>query len=210
MRELFLVLPTTPAALGSITQIAHTAGLSPAQATVGAILRVDLLGVGLVLEEFGRVVAPGGAGVVIASMAGHLGALPAEQEDALTITPVDNLLALPFLADDVVTEPSSAYVIAKRANQLQVRAASRTWGARGARINSISPGVISTAMGHKELSSPTGEGMRAMIAMSAIGRPGTPDEIAAAAQFLLGRESSFITGTDLLVDGGVVAAIAAH
>lgn len=196
------------AGLGRVSQVAHTAGLSPVQAPAAAILRVDLLGTALVLAEFGRVIAAGGAGVVIASMAGHMAPpLPPDQEAALASAPAGELLALPFASPDTVTDPGLAYTLAKRANHLRVQAASGTWGARGARINSISPGVISTPMGQQELASPTGEFMRAMIGASGTGRIGTPDDIAAAAAFLLGPESSFVTGTDLLIDGGVVAAL---
>jgi NAD(P)-dependent dehydrogenase (short-subunit alcohol dehydrogenase family) len=198
------------AALGSVTQVAHTAGLSPSQASAEAILAVDLLGVALVLQEFGEVIAPGGAGVVIASMAGHMfPPLTAEQEQALVHTAPGELLQLEFVSPQKITEPGIAYGIAKQANHIRVRAASAHWGRRGARINSISPGIISTSMGQQELASPVGEGMRAMIAMSATGRLGTPDDIAAAAAFLLGPNASFITGTDLLVDGGVIAAVKA-
>jgi NAD(P)-dependent dehydrogenase (short-subunit alcohol dehydrogenase family) len=194
------------AALGSITQVAHTAGLSPSQASTAAILAVDLLGVALVLEEFAKVIAPGGAGVVIASMAGHMfPPLTPEQAQALIHAPAAELLQLPFVAE--VGEPGLAYGIAKQANHVQVQAASKVWGGRGARINSISPGIISTPMSQEELASPLGDGMRAMIAASAAGRMGTPDDIAAAAEFLLGPHASFITGTDVLVDGGVVSAL---
>ncbi|BBX64404.1 short-chain dehydrogenase/reductas [Mycobacterium saskatchewanense] len=198
------------ASLGAVTQVVHTAGLSPAQASAAAILAVDLLGTALVLEEFGQVVAPGGAGVVVASMAGHMfPALSAEQERVLAHTPGRDLLGLDFVSPHKITEPGIAYGIAKQANHVRVRAASAQWGARGARVNSISPGVISTPMGQQELASPVGDGMRAMIAASATGRLGTPGDIAAATAFLLGPEASFITGTDLLVDGGVIAAIKA-
>ena len=143
-------------------------------------------------------IAAGGAGVVIASMAGHLvGALPADQERALATTPTDELLSLPFLAPDVVTDPGFAYSVAKRANLLRVAAESLTWGRRGARLNSISPGVISTAMGRSELSGPHGAGMRAMVEASGTGRLGTAADIAAAATFLLSDDASFVTGTDL-------------
>ncbi|WP_191496440.1 SDR family oxidoreductase [Mycobacterium simulans] len=193
------------ASLGSVTQVAHTAGLSPAQATAQAILAVDLLGVTLVLHEFGEVIAPGGAGVVIASMAGHLfPPLTAEQDAALAHTPAHELLQLDFVSQ--LDNPGIAYAIAKQANHIRVRAASTQWGRRGARINSISPGIISTPMGQQELASPVGDGMRSMIAMSGTGRMGTPDDIAAATAFLLGPDATYITGTDLLVDGGVVAA----
>lgn len=191
--------------LGRVTHVVHTAGLSPVQAPADAILRVDLLGVAIVLDAFGAVVASGGAGVVIASMAGHMAPLPPEQEKALRTTPTEELLALPFLAE--AGDPGMAYVLAKRGNALRVQAAAAVWGARGARVNSISPGVISTAMGRLELAGESGEAMRGMVAMSATGRLGTPDDVAAAATFLLGPDASFITGTDLLVDGGVVAAV---
>jgi NAD(P)-dependent dehydrogenase (short-subunit alcohol dehydrogenase family) len=198
------------AALGDVTQVAHTAGLSPSQAPAEAILAVDLLGTALVLHEFGEVVAEGGAGVVIASMAGHMFPPPsAEQERALAHTPARDLLGLDFVHSQKLADPGIAYGIAKQANHIRVRAASAQWGRRGARINSISPGVISTPMGQQELASPVGDGMRAMIAMSATGRLGTPDDIASATAFLLGPDASFITGTDLLVDGGVIAAIKA-
>jgi NAD(P)-dependent dehydrogenase (short-subunit alcohol dehydrogenase family) len=196
------------ASLGNVTQVAHTAGLSPSQASAEAILAVDLLGAALVLQEFGEIIAPGGAGVVIASMAGHmLPPLTAEQERALAHNPPGELLGLEFL--NRITEPALAYPIAKQANHIRVRAASAQWGRRGARINSISPGIISTPMGQQELDSPVGDGMRAMVAMSGTGRFGTPDDIAAATAFLLGPDATFITGTDLLVDGGVIAAIKA-
>ncbi|MFJ6737546.1 SDR family oxidoreductase [Streptomyces sp. NPDC091279] len=194
-------------ALGEVTQVVHTAGLSPVQASVAAILAVDLLGVALVLDAFEPVIASGGAGVVIASMAGYLAApLPPEQERALTTTPSDRLLGLPLLAPDMVADPGTAYGVAKRANQLRVMAASVAWGRRGARVNSVSPGVVSTAMGQAELAGPAGEMMRALIDLSPTRRLGTPGDIAAATAFLLGPESTFVTGTDLLVDGGAVAA----
>jgi NAD(P)-dependent dehydrogenase (short-subunit alcohol dehydrogenase family) len=190
---------------GPVRQLAHTAGLSPSQATTERVLAVDLFGVALIVDAFGEVIGTGGAGVVVASMAGRMAPpLPAEQAHALTTAAPKDLLALPFI--DAIDNPSWAYVIAKQANLLRVQAASRLWGERNARINSISPGIISTAMGRAELASPVGEGMRAMVAASPAKRLGTPEDIAAAAAFLLGPEASFITGTDLLVDGGVVAA----
>jgi NAD(P)-dependent dehydrogenase (short-subunit alcohol dehydrogenase family) len=196
------------ASLGNVVQVAHTAGLSPAQASADAILAVDLLGTALVLQEFGEVIAPGGAGVVIASMAGHMfPPLSAEKEKALAHNPPAELMQLDFVRR--VTEPGFAYGIAKQGNHIRVRAASAQWGRRGARINSISPGIISTPMSQQELASLVGDGMRAMIAMSGTGRIGTPDDIAAATAFLLGPDATFITGTDLLVDGGVVAAVKA-
>jgi NAD(P)-dependent dehydrogenase (short-subunit alcohol dehydrogenase family) len=200
-------LADAAAALGPVTGVAHTAGVSPQQAPVAAILTVDLLGTAIVLEEFERVIAEGGAGVVISSMGGHMGAYPAELEQALASTPTDQLLSLPFLSPEALTNAGAAYSIAKRANQLRVRAAAPLWGEKGARINSISPGIISTPMGQLELAGPTGDGMRAMLDASAVKRLGTPEDIANAAEFLLDPRTSFITGTDLLVDGGVIAAL---
>lgn len=194
--------------LGTVGQLVHTAGLSPAQASAEAVLRVDLLGVALALDAFGKIIAPGGAGVVVASMAGYLfPAFTAEQERALARTPADELLTLPYVSPDTVTDSALAYGLAKRANHIRVQAASTAWGLRGARVNSISPGCIATPMGHLELDSPVGDGIRSMVATSATGRLGTPDEIAAAVAFLLGPDAAFITGVDLLVDGGVVAAL---
>ncbi|MEV6538198.1 SDR family oxidoreductase [Streptomyces sp. NPDC051665] len=201
-------LAQTAQAAGEVDQVVHTAGLSPVQAPAQAILKVDLLGVALVLDAFAPVIAAGGAGVVIASMAGHIAAaLTPEQENALANTSADQLLQLPFLSPDHVTDPAAAYGIAKRANHVRVAAASTAWGERGARLNSISPGVISTPMGQQELAGQAGQLIRALVDASGTGRLGTPSDIAAAAAFLLGPDASFITGTDLLVDGGVVAAV---
>lgn len=201
-------LAESAVAMGEVTRVAHTAGLSPVQATTEAILAVDLIGVANVLEEFQQIIAPGGAGVVIASMGGHMTRpLAPEQEVQLARTPADHIGDLPFVVVDQFDNGGSAYSFAKRANAMRVRAASVGWGKRGARVNSISPGVIATPMGLAELDSPTGGAMRAMIDGSAARRVGTAEDIAAAAEFLLGPHASFISGTDLLVDGGVIGAL---
>jgi NAD(P)-dependent dehydrogenase (short-subunit alcohol dehydrogenase family) len=138
-------------------------------------------------------------------MAGHIQPFSAELEARLSSTATGELLALPELAE--LESPAAAYCLAKRANHLRVAAASMTWAERGARVNSISPGVIATPMGNAELDGPNGDGMRAQIELSAAGRIGTPEDIAAAVEFLVGPSSTFITGTDLLVDGGSVPSI---
>lgn len=208
-RAALAALADDAAGRGRVVAVAHTAGLSPVQASAEAVLHVDLLGVAYMLDEFARVIASGGAGVVIASMAGTFaqGFLPTETEAALAATPTDELLALPALQPDAVPDPGTAYAIAKRANQLRVQGASLAWGRRGARVNSISPGVIATSMGREELAGDSGDFMRSMVTASGTGRLGTADDIAAVTAFLLGPDASFVTGTDILVDGGAVAAV---
>jgi NAD(P)-dependent dehydrogenase (short-subunit alcohol dehydrogenase family) len=206
-KESVEALAADAAARGRVTAVVHTAGVSPVQATVDAIMRVDLLGTALMLDAFGAVMCPGGAGVFISSMAGTMTSLDPDLELRLATTPTDQLLDLAELAPDAVAEPGIAYGIAKRANQVRVMAASRAWGERGARVNSISPGVIATPMGAAELEGPHGDFMRSMIAGSGTGRIGTAEDIADAVDFLIGRHASFITGTDVLVDGGVIASL---
>lgn len=207
-RESVRALAKAGVGLGSITQIAVTAGLSPNMAAPDRILAVDLLGVALVLDEFGSVIASGGAGVVISSMAGYMPPpLPREQDQALASTPADELLGLPFLGSEAIPNSGAAYGMSKRANHLRVQAESLRWAERGARINSISPGIIATPLAQHEMASSVGPRYRAMIEASAAKRMGTPDEVAAAAAYLLGPESSFVTGIDLLIDGGVIAAL---
>jgi NAD(P)-dependent dehydrogenase (short-subunit alcohol dehydrogenase family) len=199
-------LLSTAVAHGDIARVVHAAGVSPSQAPPEAILRVDLYGTAVLLEELGAVIAPGGSGVVIASQSGHrLGALTAEQDEALATTPADELLALPMLAADKVTDPLNAYQLAKRANSLRVMAEAVRWGRRGARLNAISPGIVITPLARDELTGPRGEGYRRMLELSPAGRACTPDEVGALAAFLMGPDGAFITGSDLLMDGGVTA-----
>jgi NAD(P)-dependent dehydrogenase (short-subunit alcohol dehydrogenase family) len=206
--ESVAALVATATELGDVVHVVHTAGLSPAQASPEAIIAVDLIGVAHTVEQFGRVIAAGGSGIVIASQAGHmLPPLPAEQNQALANTPAGDLGQLPFLQPDTVTNSGMAYAIAKRANILRVQAASVQWGDRGARLNSLSPGIIMTPLALDELNSPAGEAYQRMIKASAAGRVGTPDEVGTTAAFLMGRDGAFITGTDLLIDGGVIASI---
>jgi NAD(P)-dependent dehydrogenase (short-subunit alcohol dehydrogenase family) len=192
------------AGLGDITGLIHAAGVSPSQASPATILAVDLYGTALVLEEFGNVVAQGGAGVVIASQSGHrLDALTEQQNTALATAPVEELLHLPFKQPEQVTDPLNAYQLAKRGNSLRVMAQAVRWGKRGARINTISPGIILTPLARDELTGPRGEGYRRMIELCPAGRSGTPDEVGTVGAMLMGAEGAFITGSDFLMDGGV-------
>jgi len=192
-------------AIGDITGLIHAAGVSPSQAPPATILHVDLYGTALLLELFGEVIAAGGSGVVIASQSGHrLGALTVEEDRLLATTPTEELLALPML--QAVTDPLNAYQLAKRGNSLRVKAEAVRWTKRGARINTISPGIIMTPLARDELSGPRGEGYRRMIEFSPAGRVGTPDEVGTVGALLMGPNGAFITGSDFLMDGGVTAA----
>jgi NAD(P)-dependent dehydrogenase (short-subunit alcohol dehydrogenase family) len=194
-------------AVGTITGVIHAAGVSPTQATPATILKVDLYGTALVLEEFGNVISSGGSGVVIASQSGHrLPALTLEQDTALATTPTDELLALPILQPDQMGDTLHAYQISKRANSLRVMAEAVRWGKRGGRVNTISPGIILTPLARDELNGPRGAGYRRMIELCPAGRVGAPDEVASVAALLMGPEGTFITGSDFLMDGGVTAA----
>lgn len=205
-RESVHALVATAAAVGAITGLIHAAGVSPSQASPATILKVDLYGTAVVLEEFAGVIARGGAGVVIASQSGHrLPALTPEQDKALATTPADELLALPMLQQDQVKDPLHAYQISKRGNSLRVMAEAVLWGRRGARVNTISPGIIITPLARDELSGPRGEGYRRMIELCPVGRAGTPDEVGAMGALLMGPDGAFITGSDFLMDGGVTA-----
>ncbi len=193
-------------ALGDVAGLIHAAGVSPSQASPATILRVDLYGVALALEEFGNVIARGGSGVVIASQSGHrLGALTQEQNMALAMTPADELLALPMLRPDEVKDSLHAYQLSKRANALRVMAEAVRWGKRGARVNTISPGIVITPLANDELAGPRGEGYRRMIELCPVGRAATPDEVGAVGALLMGPDGAFITGSDVLMDGGVAA-----
>ena len=199
-------LAATAAALGAIRAVVHTAGVSPVQATPEQIVAIDVVGTARVLDAFEPYVESGTVAVCIASMAGTMTAIDPQALHLLATTPTDELSALELL-DPVKLDSGSAYGIAKRANQARVEAASVVWGRRGGRVVSISPGIIATAMGRAELAGPFGDVMRAMIEGSGTGRIGTPEDIAAVVEFLVSPAASFVTGTDLLVDGGVVAAM---
>lgn len=205
-RESVHALVATATAIGPTTGRIHAAGVSPSQAPVDTILEVDLYGTALVLEAFGNVIAQGGAGVVVASQSGHrLPGLTPEQNMALAATPADELLALPMLQPNQVADPLYAYQISKRANALRVMAEAVRWGKRGARVNTISPGIVITPLARDELNGLRGESYRRMLEMCPAGRAGTLDEVATVAPLLMGPDGAFITGSDFLMDGGVTA-----
>jgi NAD(P)-dependent dehydrogenase (short-subunit alcohol dehydrogenase family) len=206
-RESVRSLIDTASAMGGISGLIHAAGVSPTQASPSTILKVDLFGTALILEEFGNVIESGGSGVVIASQSGHrLPALSPDQDKALATTPTEQLLSLSMLQPDQVKDSLHAYQLSKRGNSLRVMAEAVRWGKRGARINTISPGIIITPLAKDELAGPRGDGYRRMIEVSAVGRAGTPDEVGAVGALLMGRDGAFITGSDFLMDGGVTAA----
>jgi NAD(P)-dependent dehydrogenase (short-subunit alcohol dehydrogenase family) len=205
-RESVHALVEAATAIGDVTGVVHAAGVSPSQAPPAVILKVDLYGTAVILEEFGEVIAPGGSCVVIASMSGHrLPALTADQDRLLATTPTDELLDLEMLLPDKVTDPLNAYQISKRGNALRVKAESVRWGKWGARVNTMSPGIVITPLAKDELTGPRGESYRRMIDLSPVGRAGTPDEMASLAALLMGPDGAFITGSDFLIDGGVTA-----
>ena len=189
---------------GVVKHLVNAAGVSPSQAPVEQILRVDLYGTSVLLEEFGKVIAEGGSGIVISSQSGHrLPALPQEQNEALAMTPCDELLQLPFIQS--ITDTLKAYQYSKRCNVLRVMYEATRWGKRGATINSISPGIIITPLANDELHGPRKEGYLKMIAASPAKRAGTPDEVGDLAEFLMSSRGRFISGTDILIDGGTTA-----
>ncbi|WP_119326763.1 SDR family oxidoreductase [Companilactobacillus musae] len=191
--------------LGDIMGLVNAAGVSPSQASLEQVLKVDLYGTSVLLEEFGKVMAPGGAGIVISSQSGHrLPALSQEDNQALAMTPTEELLDLPVLKINV-KDSLAAYQYAKRTNVLRVAAESVKWQLRGARINAISPGIIMTPLAVDELNGPRGAGYKKMFDSMVTKRPGTPDEIANLAELLMDRRGAFITGSDFLVDGGITA-----
>ena len=192
--------------IGNVSGLIHAAGVSPSQASIETILRVDLYGTALVLELFGDVIASGGSGIVISSQSGHrLAALTQEQDKALATTAVEELLQLDLVQPTQVRDTLHAYQLSKRGNSLRVMAEAVRWGRRGARINTISPGIIITPLANDELSGPRGAGYRRMIDGCPVGRAGTPDEVGNIAAMLMGPDGTFITGSDILMDGGVTA-----
>ena len=195
------------ASLGPVKTFIDTAGASPSQAEPKHIIALDMVGTGYAVDAFGKVMAPGGAGLIISSQTGYMYPIPYETEQEILNTPTEKLAELPIVKEIAMQNSGWAYMIAKRVNHLQaMKAAATTWKARRARINTLSPGIIVTPLAYDEFAA-AGEGYQRMIDASAAERSGTSDEIAEAGAFLLGEHAGFITGTDLLIDGGTIAAI---
>lgn len=192
---------------GEIAMLINAAGVSPSQASVETILKVDLYGTAVLLEEVGKVIKAGGTGVTISSQSGHrMAALGAETDEQLAVTPAEELLQLEVLKPANIKDTLHAYQMAKRCNVKRVMAEAIKWGVKGARINSISPGIIVTPLALDEFNGPRGEFYKNMFAKCPAGRPGTADEVANVAELLLSQQGAFITGADFLIDGGATAA----
>lgn len=191
---------------GEIAMLVNAAGVSPSQALVESILKVDLYGTAVLLEEVGKVIKTGGVGVTISSQSGHrLPALSPEEDKQLAVTPAEKLLELSILQPENIKDTLHAYQMAKRCNEKRVMAEAVKWGEKGARINSISPGIVVTPLAIDELNGPRGDFYKNMFAKCPAGRPGTADEIANVAELLMSERGAFITGADFLIDGGATA-----
>lgn len=205
-RDSILNLITKAREYGEISILVNAAGVSPSQAPIEAILKVDLYGTAVLLEEVGKVIKEGGVGVTISSQSGHrMPALSAEADEQLACTPTEELLDLEILKPENIKDTLHAYQMAKRCNEKRVMAEAVKWGERGARINSISPGIIVTPLAIDEFNGPRGDFYKNMFAKCPAGRPGTADEVANVAELLMSSKGAFITGADFLIDGGATA-----
>lgn len=191
---------------GEITMLVNAAGVSPSQAPIEAILKVDLYGTAVLLEEVGKVIARGGVGVTISSQSGwRMPQLTTEQDAQLAMTPTEELLKLEILQPKNIKDTLHAYQLAKRCNEKRVMAEAVKWGERGARINDIAPGIIVTPLAIDEFNGPRGDFYKNMFAKCPAGRPGTANEVANVAELLMSEKGAFITGSTFLVDGGATA-----
>ena len=191
---------------GEISMLVNAAGVSPSQAPVEAILKVDLYGTAVLLEEVGKVIKEGGVGVTVSSQSGHrMPALTPEQDELLATTPTEELLSLEMLQPENIRDTLHAYQMAKRCNEKRVMAEAVKWGERGARLNDIAPGIIVTPLALDEFNGPRGDFYKNMFAKCPAGRPGTADEVANVAELLMSPAGAFITGSTILIDGGATA-----
>ena len=205
-RESILNLIAEAQKYGPITKLVNGAGVSPSQAPIEAILKVDLYGTAVLLEEVGKVIAEGGTGVTISSQSGwRMPALTAEEDEMLATTPTEELLSLDILQPENIRDTLHAYQMAKRCNEKRVMAEAVKWGARGARLNDIAPGIIVTPLAIDEFNGPRGDFYKNMFAKCPAGRPGTADEVANVAELLMGPAGAFISGSTFLIDGGATA-----
>lgn len=205
-RESILSLIAEARKYGEISMLVGAAGVSPSQASIEAILKVDLYGTAVLLEEVGKVIKEGGVGVTISSQSGYrMPALAADEDEQLACTPTEELLSLDILQPQNIRDTLHAYQMAKRCNVKRVMAEAVKWGERDARINSISPGIVVTPLALDEFNGPRGDFYKNMFAKCPAGRPGTADEIANVAELLMSDRGAFITGTDFLIDGGATA-----
>ena len=205
-RESILNLIVEAQKYGPITKLVNGAGVSPSQAPIEAILKVDLYGTAVLLEEVGKVIAPGGTGVTISSQSGwRMPALTAEEDELLATTPTEELLGLEMLQPGNIRDTLHAYQMAKRCNEKRVMAEAVKWGERGARLNDIAPGIIVTPLAIDEFNGPRGDFYKNMFAKCPAGRPGTADEVANVAELLMTDRGAFISGSTFLIDGGATA-----
>ena len=205
-RESILALIAKAQESGEIKMLVNGAGVSPSQASIEAILHVDLYGTAVLLEEVGKIIAKGGCGVTISSQSGwRMPQLTAKEDEALATTPTEELLHLDLLQPECIRDTLHAYQLAKRCNEKRVMAQSVEWGKRGARLNAIAPGIIVTPLAVDEFNGPRGDFYKNMFAKCPAGRPGTADEVANVAELLLSDKGAFITGSTFLMDGGATA-----
>lgn len=205
-RSSILALIAEAQKYGKISMLVNAAGVSPSQASIETILKVDLYGTAVLLEEVGKVIKPGGVGVTISSQSGHrMPALTPEEDEQLATTPTEQLLSLDILLPQNIRDTLHAYQMAKRCNVKRVMAEAMKWGERGARVNSISPGIIVTPLALDDFNGPRGDFYKNMFAKCPAGRPGTADEVANVAELLMSSKGAFITGSDFLIDGGATA-----
>lgn len=205
-RESILNIITEAQKYGEISMLVNAAGVSPSQAPVEAILKVDLYGTAVLLEEVGKVIKEGGVGVTISSQSGwRMPALTAREDELLATTPTEELLKLDILQPENIRDTLHAYQMAKRCNEKRVMAESVKWGGRGARLNDIAPGIVVTPLALDEFNGPRGDFYKNMFAKCPAGRPGTADEIANVAELLMSSKGAFITGSTILIDGGATS-----
>ena len=190
-RESILNMIQIAKSYGDISMLINGAGVSPSQAPIEMILKVDLYGTAVLLEEVGKVIKEGGVGVTISSQSGHrMKQLTALEDEQLAITPTEELLSLDLLQVDNIQDTLHAYQLAKRCNEKRVMSEAVKWGQRGA---------------IDEFNGPRGDFYKNMFEKCPAGRPATADEVANVAELLMSEKGAFITGTDILIDGGATA-----